>query len=430
VTETDDNQNAYRLRELCNGLDKLTVLAHGLSADQLSGARTIDVVWANAPLILRLKFVRDILSDESVVQPALRQACAFEELRQRADELEIWLMRYPSLFADAVALLNSCTAECETTVYLDPAAMLAMETIIEVQKALARKLTECGIDWVPAEPGETITSNHEVVGDEPSPFSKTTIARTVRGGFSIRGKLELPAQVVRSSGPGVTLVPDHTTAEDIEDTKYALLNTEIQTPPHLTSPTQGRGTGWPNALTPREALTPNSSVLTPNTEHRVPIADPDWLRILEQRTSGCDAESVNEHMRHLRELVVQAGQADLPYNLDGKTDLSQPVLESLASLLSMRYADSIPGIGEEWGAILLDARDSILLWLHETLDIDPISPQRGDSFDSARMDAIETRRTVHADEIETVARLERVGLTRGGSPILRAEVVRYAAGRE
>ncbi len=96
----------------------------------------------------------------------------------------------------------------------------------------------------------------------------------------------------------------------------------------------------------------------------------------------------------------------------------------------MRYADSIPGVGEEWGAALLEARDPILLWLCETLSVEPITPRRGDRFDEGLMEAVETRRTVHANEIETVARAERIGLMRAGSPMLRAQVVRYIAGKD
>ncbi len=203
VSETNDNSNAYRLRELSDGLDRLTELVRELRAVPSSFTRPVDAAWAAAPLVLRLKFVRDILPAESALQPALRQATALEELRHRGDELETWLTRCPALFSDAITLITD-SSEVESGLdpaELDPAVALGVSTIAEAQEALEKRLADIGVSWISSDAGERICSDHEVVSEEPSVYPKATIARCIRPGFRYRDRVELPAQVVRSIGP-------------------------------------------------------------------------------------------------------------------------------------------------------------------------------------------------------------------------------------
>jgi len=429
LTETNNDQNAYRLRELSEGLDRLAGLAREIDASFSPAAAEIGSVWASAPLLLKLKFVREILPEEADLQPALREASALEELRQRGNELETWLVRYPALFADAAALLRSRASDNESAYRRGPALTLGMSTLAEAQEALDKQLVSYQIEWIAPSPGDQVTASHEVVGEEPSSYTRQTVAKLVRPGFCRKGKLELLAQVVRSTGPAVIPAED---APDSSNTQYPIPNTLHDDDPSPLGALgagsnlshEGRGTGGSNTLQDEERAADPSQHPTPNTQH------PTWLRILGQRTQGCHVEAVTSLVESLRELVAASCQSEAFENRCQRDDRSDSIIASLASLLSMRYADSLPGINAEWGAALLEARDSILLWLRDTLSVDLISPLRGDRFDSDLMDAVETRRTVHANEVETVARVERIGFTRAGSLLLRAQVVRYVAGRE
>ena len=149
--------------------------------------------------------------------------------------------------------------------------------------------------------------------------------------------------------------------------------------------------------------------------------------MLTQRTFGSDVPAVSALASRITAVI------DLPARItDGTADASArtiliDALTPLLPLLALRYADGLPDIPESWGRVFLDARDPLSAWLKESLDISPLVPVRGSRFDSETMEAIETRRTVHANENETVSRVERVGLIWRGRPLMRAQIVRYAS---
>jgi molecular chaperone GrpE (heat shock protein) len=73
-------------------------------------------------------------------------------------------------------------------------------------------------------------------------------------------------------------------------------------------------------------------------------------------------------------------------------------------------------------------RDGLLVWLREALDIMVISPEPGARYDAVIMQASGVRRTAHAHEDGTVAKVERIGLRNGEQVLFRAQVLRYELG--
>ena len=347
--------------------------------------------WQSAPLTLRLKFVREILPDSHALQNVLKEAAALEELRRRGHDLETWLINYPALFADAAQALvsgGSDDAPEHPVLETDPAGTLASQALHEAQAALETTVQALGITWVAPAPGDAVLTEYEVIGEESSGQNAGSVARLRRRGFRFQGRLALPAQVLRSAAPA----------------------TKTQVFPALVEVTN--------------SATPDTLPAKPAEANDLP----DWLRMLSQRTFGCDLPAVSS----LAEQVVALN--DLPTRLTGAaaeeaarkvlTDALQPLLP----LLGLRYADGLPDIPEAWGAAFLEVREPLLAWLAERIGLALVSPARGEGFEPQTMEALETRRTVHANEDETVAKLERIGLLWRGRPLIRAQVVRYSIG--
>lgn len=407
MTETSDDLDAYRMRELADGLERLAGEARELATaesrrgqpelrrTETTANSALADAWAMAPLALRLKFARELLPEECALQPALRQACAIEDLSRRGTELETWLVGYPSLFADAVQLLADGVMYSGDTA---PQA-LGISTISEALTTVRLTVKQFGVEWITPRPGGILGSEHDVVGEEPSEYHRGSLARVVRFGFRRHGKLELPAQVMRSVGPSVDGAPLPVRAANAEaDLDSILIGPE---------------------RTQRLAANSLSDA----------SAAPEWLRILNQNLYGCDLPAVGRLLDQLQAVVQFASVPQFLNDAAARENLVE-LAEPLLPLLGMRYADALTGIPENWGAPLLDARAPILLWLRETLSLELVNPLRADRFDDEYMETAETRRTVHANENETVARVERVGLSCSGSPLIRARVVRYAAGRD
>jgi hypothetical protein len=358
--------------------------------------------WQSAPLTLRLKFVRELLPDSHALQNVLKEAAALEELRRRGHDLETWFTNYPALFADAAQALLSGSggdALADEAFETDPANTLAGQALHEAQTALETTLQALGITWVAPAPGDAILADYEVVGDESSPQRDGCVARLRRRGFRFQGRLALPAQVLRSSalrptGPTVT-EPHSATAPTVTEQNRAA-----------------------------ESVPPLAPV--PQTAEASDL--PDWLRMLSQRTFGCDlpvVTSLTAQVIALKDLPVRLTAA--PAETEARTLLID-ALQPLLPLLGLRYADGLPDIPEVWGAAFLDVREPLLAWLADKIALSLVAPARGDSFDPQTMEALETRRTVHAKEDETVAKLERIGLLWRERPVIRAQVVRYSIG--
>jgi hypothetical protein len=368
--------------------------------------------WQSAPLTLRLKFVRELLPGSShTLQNALKEAAALEELRRRGRDLETWLANYPALFADAAEALLSggdVAAPAREILEAHPAEILAAQTLHETREALDATLKALGITWVTPAPGDPILPELEVVGEENSPQSAGSVARLRRRGFRFQGRLALPAQVVR-----------------------AVVSAAVPPLPSLSEDPKARET-------PDSPPTPEESTLsalqwraeTPASApaaEELPDALPDWLRILHQRTFGCELPAVSlltEQVFALKDLPTRIANGS---EEEGCALLTQALMP-LLPLLGMRYEDGLPGIPEAWGTVFLEARQPLLMWLEARMELSPVAPARGDGFDAHTMEALETRRTVHAKEDETVSKLERIGMVWRARPLFRAQVVRYTTG--
>ncbi len=401
-------------------------------------------VWQFAPLTLRLKFVRELLPEGHFYHNVLKEAAALEELRLRGRDLETWLTNYPAMFADAVqSLLSGVDEDAHEFDVLKapPVDIIAAQTLKAVQKTLEIDLQALGITWIAPSPGDAIMAEHEVIGEESSSHSEGSIARLRRRGLRLQGRFVLPAQVIRSSASHTTMTePVEVATNPIEDDFVNVSESvalAIESPPPMDSPVLPKETGV--------GLETETIDTTPRQDHGEPIladaanrADtegreraeggsdlPDWLRILGQRTFGWDLPAITSLVDKVFALNDLPAQLMLePPEAAGK--LLNDALQPLLPLLGMRYADGIPGIPEEQGKVLLDVREPLLAWLTERMRVLPIAPVRGEAFDPQTMEEVETRRTVHAHEDKTVAKLERIGLSWRDSPLIRAQVVRYA----
>lgn len=340
--------------------------------------------WQSAPLTLRLKFVRELLPGSHSLQNVLKEAAALEDLRRRGHDLEAWLSNYPALFADAAqALLTGGSAGAPESSVLDthPAEVLAVQTLQETQAALETTLQALGVAWVAPAPGDPVLPEHEVTGEEISAQGTGRVARLRRRGFRFQGRLALPAQVVRAAASPAATMPalsEHDQATD--------------------APTAPQ-----------------------------PAAEPDWLRMLSQRTFGCRLPAVSalaERVFALQDLPARIAAEPVAEACALLTERLQPLLP----LLGLRYEDGLPDIPSEWGAVFLEVQKPLLAWLAETLGLSVAAPLRGDGFDARTMQALETRRTVHAKENETVAKLERIGIVWRERPLILAQVARYTTG--
>jgi hypothetical protein len=408
--------------------------------------------WSSAPLTLRLKFVRELLPESHALQNGLKEAAALEELRRRGHDLEAWLSNYPALFADAAQALLAETAVADAEKALSethPAETLATQTLQETREALTTTLHALGIVWIVPRPGEPIQAEHEVIGEEPASYGAGRVARLRRRGFRFQGRLALPAQVVRaaaSAGGAAALPPSERgplTAAPLPTTLREEAAPAVTEPP-LPSLTPASAAPGEEDMSGRPASPPQAGQnVSDDTlpQEAAPAATgssgqqepgnggdpPDCLRMLSQRTYGCELPAVSR----LAEKVFLL--KDLPARIANESEEAACIvltdtLIPLLPLLGLRYADGLPDIPETWGAVFLEARQPLLDWLGTRLGLALVAPARGDAFDARTMEALETRRTVHAKEDETVARLERIGVVWRARPLIRAQVVRYTTG--
>jgi hypothetical protein len=357
--------------------------------------------WHSAPLALRLKFVRELLPAETPCQAALKEAQGLEDLRHNGRELETWLTGYPSLFADAVERLEA-RMPCGD----GPPAELAQAILNEARQIFAAEVVALGIEWIVPTVGAGIGAEHEVVGEEEAALPAGRIARVKRRGFRRQGELQLPAQVTRSQGkrPNEASGPDNQTiATSRQPSVVGRQSTE--------SPTHSGATGGPNALRGQPP-----AVIDPW---------PDWLRAFQQRSMGCTVPVIGQLLAALRGLTEAASRHAAGTVAE---EALTARLEPLLPLLGTSHVPSLLGLKGEWGEVAAEARDGLMLWLRTTLEIVPVAPAVGERCDPATMQAIGTRRTAHAHEDGTVAKVERIGLRRGDRLLFRAQVLCYELG--
>ena len=424
--------------------------------EALTQARKQDVyrqAWESAPVLLRLKFVRELLPENHAFHNVLKEAAALEELRRRGHDLEAWFTKYPPQFADAAQTLLESGIKLEIEIHpgeTQPAELLAARSLQDTREALASTLQALGLQWIAPEPGEPISADHEVIGEESSTFGAGRVARLRRRGFRFQGRLALPAQVLRaaaSSGATVTPPSERTQAAAVSSPLSTAQERREEeqadrTPPTVAvSPSPGERERGSEPETFESRTDSGTSGNRPEadmqvgalrnaqgqSEGRIEGEMPDWLRMLSQRTFGCEIPAVPRLMAQLLALK------DLPARIasvseEAATTLLRDTLLPLLPLLGLRYADSLPDIPETWGAVFLEARLPLLEWLEKRMELRLVAPARGDGFDARAMEAVETRRTVHEKENETVAKLERIGVVWRARPLIPAQVVRYTTG--
>ncbi len=408
------------------------------TAEQVLQARKQDLykeAWQSAPLTLRLKFVQELLPGNHALQNVLKEAAALEELRRRGHDLEAWLSNYSALFAEAAQALFSGGTEPLIALQLSetpPAEILATETLHETRAALETTLQALGITWIAPAPGEPILAEHEVIGEESSPQAAGRVARLRRRGFHLQGRIALPAQVLRAtalSGGLTSKATESGGAEASGAAAYAAptfsdatVTAQLEREVALEAPTS---VSVPAQQTPPSASPPPvGSLEMAGGGNELP----DWLRMLSQRTFGCKLPAVSllaERVFALKELPAQIAALS---EEEASSLLLQNALQPLLPLLGMRYEDGLPDISADWGAAFLEVQKPLLAWLTGTLGLTLVAPLRGDRFDARTMEALETRRTVHAKEDETVAKLERIGVVWHERPLILAQVVRYNIG--
>src|SRR5579871_6832536 len=140
-------------------LDGQQVASDRTPAAEEAAEKTDPVIvgaWCEAPLPLRLKFVRDLLPAEHPLQPVLKEAVGLEELRGSGGELETWLTGYPSLFADAVDRFEKQPA-CGPSIV----ERLAAETLREMRQGFETTVEAMGIEWIQPAAGAVIGEEYE-----------------------------------------------------------------------------------------------------------------------------------------------------------------------------------------------------------------------------------------------------------------------------
>ena len=415
--------------------------------------------WQAAPLILRLRFVRELLPAEHASHNVLKEAAALEELRRRGQDLETWLTNYPSLFADAMQSLDAgagANVAAPSAHDTNPVDILAAQTVSDARAALETTLQAMGVTWIAPSPGDSVLAEHEVILEDPSPNGEGRVAKLRRRGFRVQGRLAIPAQINRTVMAGAAAPAESKAAAQIAvstagETGYGAPRsiagatpTDATTAATWKEPRRGVDS-LPSAVPATEVPEPEGASVdsldptepvsaggghSANGADAAPAAAkdlPDWLRMLGQRTFGCELPAVSAFADQITALSKLPGRIAGEIAENEARAIVTDAMRPLLPLLGLRYADGLPGIPETWGAVFLDVREPLSAWLKETLELCALVPVRGARFDPQTMEAVETRRTVHANENETVSRVERVGLIWRGRPLMRAEVVRYAS---
>ncbi len=422
-----------RVDELSVGLSSLLLTADALKAEVQqsenqssvtgSSGTLISQVWFSTSLRMRIEIVRVLLPDSNSLQQSLKQAAALEELRARDNSLVSWLTDYPSLFADSWLSLtsNSCScvsfmSDCKSECILQTVDNLAIQVLTETIDELQSSLSLAGLEWIAPAIGDVLTNEMEAVCEEASVGPKNTVARLIRSGFKLQNKMFLPAQVVRSTGFSAQINEDIFENIAVDDASSNSSNEQQYVSEMAVEPERTEC-----IVEAMEALDPSAA----------DVITPEWYRLIAQRLHACTepaAAAVLEKFLRLVTVVNGTLLTDASAE-DLNTRLIQTI-EPLLPVLTMRYADALPGVSQEWGIAFLDERDAILQWLNEILGLTLINPNRGETFDDLTMVAAESRRTAHANEFNSVARVEVSGVCYHQFPLIKSRVIRYIAGGE
>jgi molecular chaperone GrpE (heat shock protein) len=358
------------LQELAGRLARLEV---ALSPQPVHGGAdsSLSRVWAAAGLLPRLRFARSVLPAGHPRLAGLTEVESLVELCEDVGALEAWLVSYPSAFAEAGISLER-VPQPDTA---DDGDLLACEVLATVRDAVSRCLGTLGVTWVAPRPGDEIPQEAEVLGEEPDEaVPPGRVKRLGRPGFRRRGRLELPAQVIRA----------------VRAERSAELSPQPPTP--VARPEAGA-----------------ASLLAAEPA-------PDWLRAL-QRLGGAPA-GIMEALEALA--AAAAGTA--------RDSLVTRALEPLVGLLATGWAGEELQASAAWANAAIAVRIPLLEWLRQREQVELILPGEHSMVDPSRMEVVGERRTAHAHERGRVARVQRAGLERGGRVLVPARVIRYEPG--
>ncbi len=177
------------------------------------------------------------------------------------------------------------------------------------------------------------------------------------------------------------------------------------------------------------ATEPPAPEPTAPVPEEAPETSPDWLRTLVMQCADCNCEpmvnlvaaaSVLPGAAMRQHLARQAGS---PVPSD---TVLVAALSDLLPMLTMKYPDSMEGISEEWGTILLELQQPMLSWLQARLGLELIVPVRGDWVNHREMQCIEWRNTAHTQEADRIARVFSPGCRLRGAVAVPAKVAVYA----
>lgn len=333
-------------------------------------------MWSAAPLTHRLAFLRGLLPSQHPGHAVLGEVARLVELSGSTDELEAWIQRYPSLFAEAAARMVIPQEPPEAS---DDVGRVAAELVLEAREQMGAILTNLHVTWILPASGSFPGSECEVVGEEAAVGVPTGSIKTIRRpGFRRHGRLELPAQVMLASATPSSL---------------PVVRTDTEAPP----------------------------VATTGGSSRVNTAagSPDWLQALSSYLNDGASPEAQRCYRALSRVALCGETAT-----DGEvTEAFGPLLTWLST--GWDHSGSLP---VNWLEALSPYRVKLCHWLASELNTELVSAAERDVFDAELMEGVGERRTAHPHERGTVARLQTPGLRRGGRVLLRARVIRYESG--
>lgn len=353
---------------------------------------TFEHVWDTAPLRVHLNFVHDLLDGEHPLRAVIDEAIRLEGVRQKRVEFEGWIESYPLLFVESAArlLFDPAVQSLETPgAPLSPIERLTLAVRARAQRALESTLEESGVRWILPQPGQPVSEDCAVAGEEDAPAGITpgTVARVARPGYFWRGRVQQPALVWRASLSPISL------DSPIDSLASAATEEPVEEAPGATLLAAESTGSWP-----------------------------EWLKDLTTRSLGLEDPEAMQEIAALRTLFAHSNEPDVDDST--LTERLRPVL----SLLTSRNARR--SVSPDWGVATSEQRPALLDWLNATYGITLLQPGEREPFDDNTMVVIGTRRTAFAGDKGRVAKLDTIGLQRAERVLMSARVLCYTIGDE
>jgi hypothetical protein len=372
-----------------------------------------EAVWETAPLRSHLIFVREMLDRAHPLRPALDEGLILDQIRQKRADFEEWVDAYPLLFAESATRLRQGALLSDGGA-LAPVERLAHAVRERSEAALQAALDELGVRWIEPKPGDPVGDACAVAGDETAAAGMPTgsVARVARLGFVWRGRVRQPALVWRVAGPSTMEQP--ATSENSSGVPVRI----------------GVGPDDQHADGLSAVVGTQTFDESPVSRPLGPEGWPDWLRAPSSRVVGLGGV-VTEEIAALRSLVDLSPIA----GPDGDAIVRNAMLP-LRSLLGARGPRR--GVPGPWNEAIGEQRSALLAWLSEPpFGVTLLVATERDSVNLTTMEVTGTRATAFASDVDTVAKVEAVGLSRREPlaceeseerVLLPARVVRYVVG--